>query len=148
MLAAVARARASARDEQWAEAIAALTEAIDMEPDNLSLHRDRAAYHVQLGHWAEAADDLTEVLRRDPGRWEDQLARGRAYWEAGRWDEAVADLASALESVPNGQSQALEDIVAVKVASTGPPPGLAAMTRAIERGTSSMGPLVSERDHA
>jgi tetratricopeptide (TPR) repeat protein len=132
-LAATARARAYARDEQWAEAIAALSEAINLEPGNLALRRDRVDYQVRLGRWAEAANDLTEVLRRDPGRWEDRLARGRACWEAGRWDEAVADLAAVVEARPFGWSGSGTGPGAVNLVSSAPPPCLAAMTRAIER---------------
>jgi tetratricopeptide (TPR) repeat protein len=131
--ASAARARALAREEQWAEAIAALNEATAIEPDNLSLRRDRATYHIKLGQWTEAAADLSHVLRHETDHIEDWLARGRAYWEAGRWNDAIPDLATALEAVPTGQFQSVTEIVGAKVESSSTSPALAAVTQAIER---------------
>ncbi|MBN2198962.1 MAG: tetratricopeptide repeat protein [Candidatus Aminicenantes bacterium] len=80
-----------------AGAIALLTEAISITPDNTSLRSARAEICARNGKWAQAAADYDELIRLEPDKQTWRFDRGMARFALGRHDDALADFDRVLE---------------------------------------------------
>jgi tetratricopeptide (TPR) repeat protein len=86
------RGRLCARQNQWEEAVANYTEAIDLDPAQWRYWDRRGAAHAQLEQWEQAAGDFSKAI--DLGvepcpYWRDL---GRACAVLGRWELAAERL--------------------------------------------------------
>jgi Flp pilus assembly protein TadD len=86
---------------QYDLAIADLTQAIDLDPNDAVAYNDRAYAYVGKGRFDLAVADLTQALRVKPDYLVAYYNRGSAYTNNGQYDLAIADLTQALRIDPN-----------------------------------------------
>jgi len=100
--------RQAARTRQWAQAVAAATELLGIEPHEMGTYGARASYYRQLNRQPEAEADYkqaidiaTERIRMDPDKTETFVSRAGYYLQLNRRDEAEADYkAASIPSMP------------------------------------------------
>jgi tetratricopeptide (TPR) repeat protein len=89
---------AHARKDEGAEAIAAMTRAIELSPAEPGMFFDRGRYELKLANYHRALDDFTqglalcEQLKNDYYRQALQFFRAEVFLKLGMKDEARADL--------------------------------------------------------
>jgi VCBS repeat-containing protein len=86
--------------------LAALTTAIELDPQNSDSWKARARRYGELGRWQNAVDDLSQALALNPsdrGAWTD---RGSAHAELGHWQAAQTDFAQAIAIEPDAPDTA------------------------------------------
>jgi cytochrome c-type biogenesis protein CcmH/NrfG len=93
-------ARALAASGRFDEALGTIDEALELAPDEGSLHGTRGEIHTLSGHPGRALPDLEAAVRLDPSlvRFRDLLAR--CYAAQGRFAEAVQQWEAVLEVAP------------------------------------------------
>jgi WD40 repeat protein/tetratricopeptide (TPR) repeat protein len=79
------------RQGRWEEAITHFDKAIQQEPNDKRLRRNRADCFLGLRQWERAIADFSASLPEWPDDVEVRVARGRCYVELGKWSEAAAD---------------------------------------------------------
>jgi tetratricopeptide (TPR) repeat protein len=82
-------------------AIADLSRAIELKPDDPAPWEVRGLAYNAIGEYQKASDDFTEALRLDPNHWEPCLNRAVALFHLKRWNEAIADYDKVLQVNPN-----------------------------------------------
>ena len=92
----------------WNGAIAALTEAVKLEPRREPLYQSRAAVYAKAGRYQEAADEFTTILKVFGESAEVLGQRASAFVFLGEFDKAEADL-EAGERLDPGNPE-LEDV--------------------------------------
>lgn len=91
------RAFAHSQEKNFADAIADLNMALELDPDGQHFHRQRAACYYNSKNFEKALADFDEAIRRDPQISSYYLNRGYCLQAMGRSDEAVADFEKAEE---------------------------------------------------
>ncbi|HBJ37331.1 MAG TPA: hypothetical protein DDZ51_21780, partial [Planctomycetaceae bacterium] len=91
------RAFAHSQKKKFADAIADLNMALELDPDGQHFHRQRAACYYNSKNFEKALLDFDEAIRRDPQISSYYLNRGYCLQAMGRGDEAVADFEKAEE---------------------------------------------------
>ena len=81
-------------------AIADLTKAIRLNPENADAHHIRGCCYGQKGQYDTAIADCTEAIRLNPKYTEAYCDRGRCYGGKGEYDNAMADFAEAIRLNP------------------------------------------------
>ncbi len=82
-------------------AIAALDEAIRLDPHSAESYCDRGWYHFEKEMYDEAFADFTKSIELDPSYTLAYNNRGVAYCKLHDWDRAIADYTKALEFDPD-----------------------------------------------
>lgn len=85
------------------EAIALLTEATALNPDDPEIFAKRAFIYVGLGEYKNAAYDADKVLKLDPNNTMALWIRGAANLSAGNTAKAIDDLNAAIRLDPNSK---------------------------------------------
>ena len=121
--------------QQYTEALAAYTRAIEHFKGDKTAHANRAAAHLKLRNWLSALDDCSRVI--DVSKFLDEdhshrpppppllkayVRRATANAELERFEEAAEDLATALEMAPEAEKNDIkrqqkmlrEDVAAAK----------------------------------
>jgi tetratricopeptide (TPR) repeat protein len=100
--AVLARANCLSQLKRYDDAVAALNEAIRIDPKRGPSYDERGLAYSNAGRHAEAVPDYTRAIELNPtsGAYNN---RGWAYMELGRTDEAIADLDKALELGPSNE---------------------------------------------
>jgi tetratricopeptide (TPR) repeat protein len=89
-----------ARKDEVAEAVVAMTRAIELSPPEPGMFFDRGRYELKLANYHQALDDFTqgltlcEQLKNDYYRQALQFFRAEVFLKLGMKSEARADLAS------------------------------------------------------
>ena len=96
----LSRAQGFLQRQQYARALADLTEYLRQQPGAVIALRARALNYARLHRFDEALADLNEILRLDPASADTWLDRGRAYQHQRRYPEALADYEKVLELAP------------------------------------------------
>jgi TolB-like protein/DNA-binding winged helix-turn-helix (wHTH) protein/lipopolysaccharide biosynthesis regulator YciM len=78
-----------------------LTQALDLDPTNVSALDYHSYYLLELGRWDEAIAEKKRVVALDPVSVGTISELGLYYDEAGRYEEAIQELQRALELDPN-----------------------------------------------
>jgi TonB family protein len=84
-------------EQQYTEAIAALTTAIAANPQEATLYRNRGIAYTHVGKYEQALQDLHKAIKLDP---QDAIAynqRGIAYYQTGKYQLAIEDFSKAIE---------------------------------------------------
>ena len=76
---------------EHAEAAAAFTEALRLDPDCVEAYYQRGQCYGWLGEPEKAAEDYTAVLERDPTHAEAYYCRAGTRLRLKQWDKAKAD---------------------------------------------------------
>jgi tetratricopeptide (TPR) repeat protein len=79
-----------------ADAIALLTQAMALEPENAALVQSRGAIHAMCDELDLAVADYSRAIALSPKYADAHLNRGLAMWEKGKLKESAKDLAKAL----------------------------------------------------
>jgi lipoprotein NlpI len=85
------RAREALRQRQFAEAIAAASEAIEQDAKPEQAYWVRGLAYEGEKNWPKAVEDFSEVLKRQPEAAEVYQQRGMANFKGGRVEESLAD---------------------------------------------------------
>jgi tetratricopeptide (TPR) repeat protein len=91
---------------QFGEALADLTQIIDMDPGNAKAIADLGLTHYTMGQYGQALAEFNRAVEMDPGYAWAFSNRGRVYWAMGRHNEALADFTRAIDLDP-GYARAL-----------------------------------------
>lgn len=86
---------------QYVQAIDALNQAVELEPDNTLYHFERGKVYFLQGDVERAIADLDVAIRLDPDHAPSYAIRGTAYDESGDTESALADLGRAIELAPS-----------------------------------------------
>jgi len=90
-----AAGNAAFQENRAADAVAAYTEALTIDPLNTEynavLHSNRAAALVKLRKWQEAVDDCTRCLQGKPSFTKAKLRRAQCLLELKQFDAAIVD---------------------------------------------------------
>jgi tetratricopeptide (TPR) repeat protein len=92
------RADLRVKKQQFAEAIADYTAALDKVPNYTWAFRGRGQAYLSQGNAKLALADLNEALRAKPDNFTLTLLCGRANSQAQNWDAAIVDFTQALNS--------------------------------------------------
>jgi serine/threonine protein kinase/Tfp pilus assembly protein PilF len=84
------------------KAIADLSRAIEINPEDSAPWQVRGFAHRAMGQHDKAIEDLTAAIRLNPqsGEYEPYLSRAISYFHLKRWDEAISDYDKVLEINP------------------------------------------------
>jgi tetratricopeptide (TPR) repeat protein len=85
----------------WDKAIADLTEAIRLDPNDAIAYYNRGILYYKKNDCDSAIADYTEAIRLDPNDVCAYNNRGNVYNENGDWDKAIADYTEAIRLDPN-----------------------------------------------
>lgn len=96
----VKQARAHAAGKEHGKALAALNEALRLDPKNVSALFLRGEVHGILDKQSEAVADYTRILKLDPSAVEALDLRGSAHFKAGRVVESAADFDGFIKARP------------------------------------------------
>lgn len=88
------------KEEEFAEAETAFTEAILLDSSHSASFFARGSLYDRLQRWAEAIADFSEAIRLEPTNAALYHARGFTHRNAGNYDEAVVDYTKSLELDP------------------------------------------------
>jgi tetratricopeptide (TPR) repeat protein len=83
------------------EEIAALTEAIRLNPNNAVAYGKRGAAYASQGDYDHAITDLNAAIRLNPNNASAYSNRGVAYLKKGNYDQAITDFSAAIRFSPN-----------------------------------------------
>ena len=83
--------------KNYAGAIVNLDKAIELNPEYVRAHYERAIAQVYLGNYASAIASCTRVIRIDPGEADAYNTRGSVKAYLGDYTDAVVDLDKAIE---------------------------------------------------
>lgn len=90
-------ARRHARELRRDEAVAAVSRAVELDPDCLPAYELRLALRLEGQDWPALVADLTEVIRLRPGHADAYTQRARIYNLLGQFERAVLDCDKVLE---------------------------------------------------
>ncbi len=93
------------KQEQYDEAIAKATDAIDLDGRCLPAFATRAASYWYCEHFVEAADDYSQLLELAPHATFAYVGRGQVYVELGEYETAIQDLNKAVDLERQANSQ-------------------------------------------
>ncbi len=85
---------------EWERAIADLTEAIRLEPENAKAYVGRGWAYEGKGDYPKCIDDCTDAIRLDPKLAEAYNYRGIAYADDGQPDKAIVECREAIRLKP------------------------------------------------
>jgi tetratricopeptide (TPR) repeat protein len=97
----VNRGNAHADKKEYDRAIAAFTEAIQLDPRNAYAYNSRADTLREAGRAAQGLPDAEKALQLDAGNADFWDTRAQIFQALGRRQEAIADYKRALELDPN-----------------------------------------------
>jgi tetratricopeptide (TPR) repeat protein len=83
-----------------AAAVAAYSEELKRNPQNVEALKNRGTDYTELGKFDLAVADLTAALKLAPKDWDAMVDRARAYLKLGKFDLAIADLTQAVQVQP------------------------------------------------
>jgi len=86
--------------DQYQEAIAEQTQALEQEPDNIALYVRRATLYAHQGDMGLALADLSQALERSPQNADIFRQRGVAHVHEGHLDQAIGDFTEAIRLEP------------------------------------------------
>lgn len=90
-------------EDKTDEALALLTEAATLNPDDAEIFSKRAFIYVTLGEFTNAAYDAEKVLQLNPENVQALWIRGAASLSAGNGSKAIDDLNRAIELDPKSK---------------------------------------------
>jgi len=90
-----------ARERNLPGVIAAFSEVIGLDPNNMSAYLNRGTAYIQGGFIELGLSDFSYVIRKDPSILHAWYNRGSAFVAAGQYDAAIADLSEAIRLDPN-----------------------------------------------
>ncbi len=82
---------------KWDEAIAAYTQAIELDPNNVLAYTNRGASYVEKGEYAKGIEDYNKAIELDPENIIIYYNRSMAYIYNGDYDKAIADCNKIIE---------------------------------------------------
>ena len=91
------------KKEDYDNAIADLTQAIKLKPENPGAHLGRGRAYFGKEDYDKAITDLAQAIELNPKNQDAYLIRGRAYFGKEDYDKAITDLAQAIELNPKNQ---------------------------------------------
>jgi len=91
------RAFSCSQEKNYSDAIADLDKALELDPDSINFHRQRASCHFNSGNFEKALPDFDEAIRRNPQNSSYYLTRGYCLQALGRNDAADRDFKRAKE---------------------------------------------------
>ena len=94
------RGRAWAAQKRYGKAVADLSKAIDLDPDNAAAHYVRGVVWDDMGEYDKAIADYTRVIAFNPAFAIAYHNRGVAWARKGDHDKAIADYTRAIERAP------------------------------------------------
>jgi len=97
-----------AQRNQFAEAIQAFNEAIDIRDDIWDIYLFRAGAYQQAGRLDKALEDYTTVIARNPQDPDAYARRGWIYQSQRKWREAIRDYSRVLDLDPGNVEILLE----------------------------------------
>jgi tetratricopeptide (TPR) repeat protein len=95
------RASAEAARREYEPAIADYSRALELEPENARLYRDRALVRLAARQPVLAMSDLDAALKREPNDVDSLMRRGELYLAARAPDKAKADFEAATRLAPD-----------------------------------------------
>jgi len=101
--------------EKWDDAIAALEHALELSPSSGNVWRALADTHIGAQRWNEAIAALEQVVTLEQNAsdlWNIYSLLSQLYAQTGRSSQAIVYANRALESAPENQRPALEDLLA------------------------------------
>jgi len=78
-------------EKKFTEAIADLNEALELDPDGMYYHRQRASCYYNSNDFERALTDFTEAIRREPNNSTYYLNRAYCLQAMGKNEEAAKD---------------------------------------------------------
>ena len=84
-------------NDELDRAIAAFSQAIDLDPNYAASYNGRGLAYMVKGQYSPALQDLTEAIRLEPSHADTYYLRGHAYAHEGQYDRARSDFNTALE---------------------------------------------------
>jgi tetratricopeptide (TPR) repeat protein len=81
--------------KQFSDAVAALSEAVTLEPEVAAFHADRALAHHAQGNYDLAIDDFTKAIKLEPKEANHYLNRAKSHEKKGNKKKAQRDRAKA-----------------------------------------------------
>jgi tetratricopeptide (TPR) repeat protein len=90
-----------ARLRHWDQAIAALSKAINQEPELPLYWNYRGFCYFRKGQWAKAVADFSKAIERDPNDPALWTNRGDTLGKLRQWDKAIGDFSKAIELKAN-----------------------------------------------
>jgi tetratricopeptide (TPR) repeat protein len=86
---------------KWEEAIAALTKAVDLEPQAPIPRNQRGLAYFRTAQWDRALDDFSKAVELRPDNPVFRCNRADTYGKLGQWDKALDDLSKAIQLQPD-----------------------------------------------
>lgn len=86
---------------QWEKAVANLTEALNINNDNVEIYRSRGDAFTALEAYEQASSDYNYALLLNPLADSVYKSRGDFYKKQGMWEAAIADYEDAIDRNPN-----------------------------------------------
>jgi tetratricopeptide (TPR) repeat protein len=80
----------------YAEALAALDKAIELDPNLAGAYNSRALVHAHLGEYAQAMEDVNQALELDPDLAEAHNTRGEIHRVQNQFELAISDYDQAI----------------------------------------------------
>lgn len=93
--------------KQWRDSLNILDTQVLQHPENVDLHLNRAAVHLQLYNWDDAVEDCGYVLRKVPGNLSALYYRAFAYNNLRRYNLAKNDYEDFLKLSPRNMEAGL-----------------------------------------
>lgn len=97
------RAFAAAGQQKYVDAIADLSEALKLDPQNARTYQQRAAMEMNAKEYDKALADYSQAIKFHPDEISNYLYRGYIYEMRGDKKNAMADTESALKLDPTNQ---------------------------------------------
>lgn len=91
--------------ERYDDALSALHECLQIEPDDPTIHYDIASLYYLQQQTHDALAHLSHALRSEPNLWEAHLLIGKCYLLLQRYDDAAASFSQALALADTIDSQ-------------------------------------------
>jgi len=88
------------KNKDYDSAISCYSEAIRIDPDNVTAYNSRANLYVKKREYDSAIADYSQAVRINPNNANSYYGRGIAYKAKGNYKEAVSDLETALQIDP------------------------------------------------
>jgi len=89
------------KDRMYDEAVRFFNEAIQKDPNNADLYRDRARAHLALQEYSQAVGDCSAVIKLKGDVQSAHIDRAAAFFYLGRFDRAVDDYDDLIKAQPN-----------------------------------------------
>jgi len=106
---AFAIGRSKTREQQYTDAIAAYSRAIQLKDDLIAAYINRGIVYTKLGEYDKAIEDYTTVVKKSPNTRNELIAlsnRSHVYYDKGDYERAFADADAVLRREP-GMPEAL-----------------------------------------